>query len=479
MNTASAIAATPGPRAFGAIRVARTRSNDLSAGRLLRFSAIGVPVFAALMPAGVYLPAIYARDFDVPLPLIGALFLAVQILNALLDPLTGALSDRTRMRFGRRRPWIAIGGVLFTLGAIVLFFPPSTISTVTLVGGLLLFNVGYAAVWTPFLAWAGEISGEYHQRTRIATYQTVVTAIALFLVLVLPTIADQVRPADGRLQLTLMGGLIVASAIPALLMTLTSFDEAELPCATTSPAGSAPARVTLGRSLRAVFANPLLLRVLASDMAVRAGQGTRGVLMVFFIGVYMQRPAWAAGLFLFQYVFGIFAGPIWLTVSSRFGKHRTAVLAEVVQAVINLCLLFATPDRFGLVLALAVAQGLAQSSGNLMLRAMVADIADKHRLDTGEERAGLFYSVFSLSEKAGAAIAIGIALPLVSWLGFQPKGPNTVAALDGLLLVFALGPALAHTVAALLVARFPLDEAAHTRIRREIEIGSVPLAPAE
>ena len=258
---------------------------------------------------------------------------------------------------------------------------------------------------------------------------------------------------------------------PALALTLTSApDHAPL---------LRPERFSVRQSLRAVFANPLLLRVLASDTSVRAGQGTRAALMVFFIGIYMQRPAWAAGLFLFQYVFGMLAGPIWLRIGVALGKHRAAVLGETVQVLINLGLLLATPDRFGLVLALAVAQGLAQGSGNLMLRAMVADIADLHRSETGEERTGLYYSVFSLAEKLGGALAIGLALPLVGWLGFHAHGANFPAALHGLLCVFALGPAIAHAISAALLAGFPLDETAHSEIRARIEAADAALVPAE
>jgi Na+/melibiose symporter-like transporter len=155
------------------------------------------------------------------------------------------------------------------------------------------------------------------------------------------------------------------------------------------------------------------------------------------------------------------------------------VLGEVVQVVINLGLLLVTPDRFELLLALTLAQGLAQGSGNLMLRAIIADVADKQRLETGEERTGLYYSVFTLSEKAGGALAIGIALPLVAWFGFDPKQANSLEALHGLLYVFALGPAIAHAISAALVARFPLDEAAHSEIRRQLEAGPTVLAPAE
>jgi Na+/melibiose symporter-like transporter len=100
---------------------------------------------------------------------------------------------------------------------------------------------------------------------------------------------------------------------------------------------------------------------------------------------------------------------------------------------------------------------------------MVADVADQERLRSGQDRTALFFSVFSISTKAAMAAAIGIALPLVAWLGFDPKAAaNTPGALRGLLLVFALGPALAHLVSAALVARFPLDAEAHAVIRARL-----------
>ncbi|OYX59722.1 MAG: hypothetical protein B7Y88_16110 [Sphingomonadales bacterium 32-64-17] len=305
----------------------------------------------------------------------------------------------------------------------------------------------------------------------MATYQTVAGSAALFVTLVLPTIADQFRPGDGRLQMTLMGGLVLATALPSVLLSLTAFRE--------EPPAYEPVPFSLGQSLRAVFANPLLLRVLGSDFAVSLGQAIRSALIVFFVTFYMGRPDWAAGLFLFQFVFGILAGPIWLRIGLKLGKHRTAILGEVVQVAINLGLLLVTPDRFGLLLALTFAQGLAQGSGNLMLRAIVADVADKHRLETGEERTGLYFSVFALAGKSAGAAAVGIALPLVGWLGFDPKVVNSPEALTGLLYVFALGPALAHAVSAALLARFPLDEATHSEIRRQLDAGPTVLVPAE
>jgi Na+/melibiose symporter-like transporter len=105
-----------------------------------------------------------------------------------------------------------------------------------------------------------------------------------------------------------------------------------------------------------------------------------------------------------------------------------------------------------------------------MLRSMVADIADDHRLRTGQDRTALFFSSFSISMKAGMALAVGVALPLVGAFGFDPAAArNAPEALHVLVLVFALGPALAHLVSAALLRGFPLDEAAHAEVRRELD----------
>jgi len=118
-----------------------------------------------------------------------------------------------------------------------------------------------------------------------------------------------------------------------------------------------------------------------------------------------------------------------------------------------------------LLLLLLIGQGLTQSSGNLMLRAILADVADKQRLETGSGHGGLLFSVFGLSTKAATAVAVGVVLPLVGWLGFNASGANGADALFSLKCVFAFVPAGAHVAAAILMLRFPLDEKRHGEIR--------------
>lgn len=429
--------------------------------RLAAFSSLTLPIYAAQGPLAVYLPAIYAEHYGLSLATIGLIFLLERVWGAVADPLIGVLGDYGSSRLGRRRTWILAGAVVYAAAASTLFFPPAGFGAPLLAVALFLFYLGWSMIQIPYLAWSGEISRDYDERTRIATYGTVAGSIALLLVLILPTIIDQLRPDDAALKLASFGLVVIGGLIVTLPLTLTAVEDNSRPPVAT-------ARMPFARAVRLILGETLLLRVILSDFAVTTGQLIRSALIVFFVSAYMGRPEWASGLFLFQFVFGIAAGPIWLRISTRLGKHRTAILGELVQVAINLGLLLVTPARFPLLLALTLAQGLAQGSGNLMLRSMVADVADKHRLETGADRTTLFFSVFSLTSKAGMAAAIGIALPLVAWLGFTPGAANSPAALHGLLLVFALGPALAHLISAASLYRFPLDQAEHARIRRAL-----------
>ena len=422
----------------------------IGAGRLMAFSSLGMPLAAVEVPLSTYVPPLYASAFGFNLATIGVIFLAARLWDAVIDPGIGMMSDRTRTRFGRRRPWIAVGGVIFGLAALPVFLPLPGFGAAALSASLFALYLGYSMIATPFSAWGGELSAQYHERTRVATYQQVMTALGLLLALVLPSLMIHRFAGQPRLQLAAMGAMVLLLLVPSLVVGLTA-----LPEPAPGPRLAGPLR--LGQTFRLLIGERLLMRVLASNFSVRLGQGIRTAAFVFFVSHFMGRPNWAPGLFLMQYVFGILACPLWLAIGRRLGKTRAAVAGELVQLVINLGLLALTPSSIGLLIGLTVAQGLAQGSGNLMLRAIVADVADHHKLWADEDRVGLFYSVFSLSDKAGIALAIGVALPLLAWLGFDPRHANSPAVLGHLKLVFAL-----------IIRGFPIDEERHTEIRRAL-----------
>jgi len=430
-------------------------SGKLPTGRLIAHSTFHIAVTGVQLPIAVYLPAIYAQQFGLSLASLGMIFLAERIWGTATDPLVGWLCDRTRSRFGRRKVWIAAGSMLFVVSNALLFFPGSNASAAYLTITLVVTFLALSMIQIPYYAWSGELSGDYHERTRITSYQTITSGIALFAVLLTPALVDKFYPGNLLMKLHGMGAAIVLPVIPAMLLAFWAF-----PDTSTGAPVRRSQKIAWGEAFRAVLAEKVLFRLMLADFVIVFAQGLRGALFVFFVSFVAGKPEWASGLFLFQFVAGILAAPIWQTVSKRWGKRAALIATELGQAAVNGALIFVWKGDVALLVLLTLGQGLMQGSGNMLLRAMLADVADEYQLRTGVNRTAMLFSVFSISGKAGLALPIGIALPLISWFGFDPQAAaNTHGALLAVALVFSIGPAAAHLIGVALVRSFHIDEA--------------------
>ena len=384
-----------------------------------------------------------------------------RLWNAFSDPVIGTLSDRTRTRFGQRKPWVAGGGLLLLVSVVALFMPPERVGAVYLTVALLGLYLGVSAFSTPLYAWAGSLSPDYNERTRNQTYLQTITSLGLVTMVALPLIADRSGLADQATKIAGMGWANVAALAVGLPILWFFFQERPVPIARK--------HMTFAAAFRLLATDKLVLRVIGSDFFVSLGQGFRGALITLFVLYYMKLPLQDALIIpLVQYSFGVLASPIWMRVARRLGKHRTLIAGELTQIAINLSLLLLSAGQLWPLIFLTAAQGLAQGSGNLMLRSIVSDVADQERLKTGKDHSGLLFSIFNVTINAAMALSVGIALPLVSLFGFAPGGQNSSTALSSLQWIIAVGPAIGHALSALLIVRFPLDKARHAEIVREL-----------
>jgi Na+/melibiose symporter-like transporter len=118
--------------------------------------------------------------------------------------------------------------------------------------------------------------------------------------------------------------------------------------------------------------------------------------------------------------------------------------------------------------------GLPYAAGLLLTRAMMADVADEVRLETGEDRMGLLFSFLSLTTKFGYAISVG-SLSILAWFGFddRPHAHNSETALLVLQVLFLGLPTLLLVLAAWALRNYPLDLKRHAEIRAALEARSV------
>ena len=240
---------------------------------LAPFASAAMPVAALGIPLTVYLPNYYASHIGLSLGAVGLAFTMVRLLDILFDPLIGIAINATRTRFGRFRPWMIAGAPLLMLAAYMIFMAQPGISTVYMIGWLLVLYAGFSMLTIGHSAWAAAIVPEYHQRSVVYGWMQAVGVIAIGIVLSLQPIMAALWHKTIAEGVMAMGWFIIA--ITPLTILLCAFAVGE-------PAPfEKHERFTL-RDYWVLFARPSLLRVLGADLALALGPAITAALYIFF-----------------------------------------------------------------------------------------------------------------------------------------------------------------------------------------------------
>ena len=133
---------------------------------IVNYSAMYMPVSMVLLPLGVYVIPYYV-ELGISLYTISAIIFAARLSDAFTDPLIGVLSDKTKSRWGRRKPWIVAGAPLLMVSLYMLFVPPDDPSAWYFGFWVVLLYLAFTIVDLPYFAWGAELSPIYDERTKI------------------------------------------------------------------------------------------------------------------------------------------------------------------------------------------------------------------------------------------------------------------------------------------------------------------------
>ena len=163
-------------------------------------------ILSAEVMISLFLPSLYVDQLGVPLGQIGAVTTAVQIFDAVTDPLVGYASDRLNSRFGRRRPWILLGSWSLAASFLALFAPPSNNVLLWAACWALLCQLALTLARVPWLAWAIELTNDYHEKTRLVSLRELMYVLGSLLAAALP-LALATSSLDQVSQLAFMAAI--------------------------------------------------------------------------------------------------------------------------------------------------------------------------------------------------------------------------------------------------------------------------------
>lgn len=406
--------------------------------------------------------------------IIGSALFLPRILDAFTGPLMGHVSDKTRTRWGRRRPYLLFGAPAVGILTFLLFAAPAGLSERALFLYLCLigtvYYLLYASAYVPYAALGAELAVEYNERTWVQTWKSVIAAgavLASALTWRLARLPIFENERSGVLWVVALFGVLIVLAIWASFWG--TREQAE---------NQKTGTLNMFRACKETFGNRGFL-LLASACVIIIATFFCGFSLGTFVGIYYvfggsNRDA-ASTMMVYgsivTWVMGIGGSLFWGWAGVRIGKDRAFLISlAAVFLVAPLSLVLFTPVHPYWQLAFIGLTQLAFGSWLIIPSAMMADICDADEFKTGCRREGAYSGVMGLLMKTAAALALMMNGVILKMTGFQEKlEVQPVECIDRLRLLYAIIPMVTIGLSIALMFFYPLRENVVRDIRRVLD----------
>lgn len=380
---------------------------------------------------------------------IGLIRLLERVAGAVIEPWFGYLGDRTRSRFGRRRPWMALGMPALLLAFVLLWFPPEADrpdapqTVLYLAAVLMVFHAAYSAVFISYNALLPALATRSEQRVRLSM------GMAAFEVLSNVAGAVGAAPLVGLGAVTVAGvafangfqvlGVICGSVSLLALLPVLTVDEPERNLGPTQA-------FSFFDSLRMSAKNRHFMGYGGLMMGMRMASMS-SIIAVPFVGTQLMGldEGQASLLLAVIIIVATVAFPVVERLSLRFGKATvmrwggvgfivvlpligTVGLVPQLPALVHGTLLFALA-------------GFSVATLFVLPRALLADIIDRDAEATGHRREASYSGMSGVVEKIGEALATGMVGVLFQFFGNSTESPMGLR-LVGVFAAFGVGVGL-------------------------------------
>lgn len=411
--------------------------SQAGAGRLnmVRLAIFSSPVlvFQALeLPWRVFLPVFFSETLGLQLAAVAALMMWIRLFDMVADPLVGWASDRFATPWGLRRPWMIASVPLILLGTWQTFFAAPGIDLWTLASWCVVMHLGYTMLMVPHGGWGLEVSGDYHERTRIMGAKVWFAAAGMPFILLLPTILESFGHGGRAEQIGAMGWVLILLTPVSVALVLHFIPE--------PPVDHAAARRVANplRQFWAILRDPALRVILVLYGLLGLADAANAGTFIFFIEQGLGLGRGASGLMLIQALVGLVSIPVWAAVSRRFGKRVALAGVFAWHAALSPVALLLPAGEWTPLALFLIVRNFSWGADYMLLRALVADVSGRDALVSGERKSGSYYAMFNVTMKLAAALGVGAALWVLARAGFVPGVPAGEEVITAIRLVYAL-----------------------------------------
>jgi GPH family glycoside/pentoside/hexuronide:cation symporter len=415
---------------------------------------------------GFWLLFFYTDIYKIPAAAAGTLILVARFWDMGIDPVIGVISDRTRTRWGKFRPYILFGAIPYAILAILTFTTPHFGETGKIIyagATYVLLMTAYAAVNLPYSSLAAVMTADTYERAGLNTYrficafggQFVVTGLTLTLV---KFFGGDDKARGFQYTMVLFGMLSVVF----FFITFKTSKERVQPLK--SLEGS------IQEDLKNLFKNrPWIILALVG--------------IVSFVMFAMQN---AAIIYYFKYYIGkeesvqlfnvigtvalIVALPFSKPLASKFGNKNVFIASSLVSGAFFIALYLPGEKDVVTVYVLNILAKMAYAPAVPLLWTMIADSADYSEWKTGRRATGLYFSAATFAQKAGWGIGAAIAGWILTVFHYIPDAIQTPRALQGIKLLVSVIPGILYMSCALFMLVYNIDSLTTDQMKRDLDL---------
>ncbi len=401
---------------------------------------------------GFYLLYYFTDVVKLPASLAGTALMIGKIWDAVSDPVTGYLSDRTVSRWGRRRPYIFIGAIGCFFGMMLMFSVPQIKGTgplfLVMTISFCFLGLAYTLVNIPYAALLPELSNDFDERTVLTGFRMSFAVVGTLIGAgaVLPIINAF---GGGREGWFAMGGITGTIIMASAMITVWAVRE---PKRTAPEKGAGFLKTyidTLGMKL---FLQALLPWVLF----IGGTSVVQGSLLYFFKYIYGNE-ALFQGALLFLLVTSLLCIPLWVGISKRVGKKKAYMIG---MGIVTLGVLFVSfggaEGRVLYAFIVMAISGIGLSTHYVMPHSILPDVVEYDAIKNGIRREGVFSSLWTFGSKIGQAVALAISGFLLDIFRYVPDVELEPITRIGIRILCGPIPALFYISGIIILAFYPL-----------------------
>ncbi len=452
--------------------------------------AFGLGMFANQMfPAilGIFM-VVLVEDLGFPGWMLSLIYFFPRIFDSITDPIMGFISDNTRSKWGRRRQYVLIGGIIMGISFVFMWqlFSDNTLAFTFwyFLFWSIVFYLGLTIFSVPYVAIGYEMSDDFHERTSImAIAQWIgqwawVIAPWFWVIMYDPEWFPSAEVATRQLAIWVAIPCTIFAIVPAIFIkSKSTIDEEDYEPLNLSNVGNS--LTSIFKSFAEALKIKEFVKLCTSTFLIFNAFNTVAAL-TFFVIVYklFNGDAGASGIWVS--LFGCLGAlgttfiviPVVAWMSKKLGKKRAFLVAQGISMIgyLMLWFLFVPGKPWMYIIALPFFSFGIGSLFTIMM-SMTADVIDIDELNSGKRREGIFGAIYWWMVKFGLAIAGALSGIIIDFVGFDSALATTEqqAAVDGLHAFFCFLPMVGTLFAIIIMWNYDLTEEKANEIRKELD----------